>query len=52
MLLLVGILRAHKMAREATLPLMRASYEETPLRAALLLEQSAQVRVLTATTEG
>ena len=29
------------MYREATVPFMRASYEEVPLRAALLLEQAA-----------
>lgn len=33
--------RAQGLFREATVPLMRASYEESPLRAALLLEQAA-----------
>ncbi|KAK3240229.1 hypothetical protein CYMTET_49920 [Cymbomonas tetramitiformis] len=41
MLFLSSIFRSHGMFRDATLPLMRASYQESPLRAALLLEQSA-----------
>ena len=41
MLLMAAMWRAQGLFREATVPLMRASYEETPLRAALLLEQAA-----------